>query len=275
MNFLLNTIMFFVTPIVMLIAFVLHITKVLIKQIRELSTMDEKNREVSVESNILSWHGENINLDDMGVILYGITSKDKYLFWYILKNENMYYQSSSTSVELYDQRKHKLNKKDSIFFKKMLERESLKVIPSMWLKAPIGLMGCSITGGFRKNDFITLAGDNKKICISQGLDANPSNMSIEVFETEFFIFEDNIFLKKMNYKQSNRYESEYQAYILNHTVTLDEGYIFIPWKDKKIELNHILYFDDVKELNEKIINYFALNDNLIKSNKNCRLRNNP
>jgi len=275
MNFLLNTIMFFVTPIVMLIAFVLHITKVLLKKFRELTTIDEKNREVSIESNILSWHGESIKFDDIKIISYGVGSKNKYVFWYVLKNEDIHQLSSSYSAELFYERKDIRDKKNSIELQNIFVEKSLTVMPSLWLMKPVGLMGCTITGGFKKNNFITLAGDDNQICIYQGLDCDPSNFPIKMIDIDSLCL-DNIFTKQKTPILSNRYKSEYQAYVINKNTTLNSKYLFLPWKDSEFLFKESSYHDNLEELKEKIINYFkSKNTKLVISEKNCINRNNP
>ena len=281
MNFLSNIIMFFVTPIFMLIVAVLHIIKVLIKEIREISTMDEKNQEINIENNILSWHGESIKFDDIETILYGLygSSKNEYKFWYVLKNEDIYQLSSSFSTELYDKRIHIENKENSIILKNNFVTKSLTVIPSLWLMKPIGLMGCSITGRFKKNDFITLAGDNNQICIYKGLDSNPSNFPIKMINIDSFCL-DNIFTKQkisiFSKRYKSRYTSEYQAYVVNKSTTLENKYLFLPWKDGEFLFKESSYHDTLEELKEKIITYFkSKNTKLVISKKNCIYRNNP
>jgi len=270
--------MFFVSLIFIPIVFVLHIIKVLIKEIREISTMDEKNQEINIENNILSWHGESIKFDDIETILYGIL-KNEYIFWYVLKNEDIDHLSRSFNTELYDKRKHIENKKNSIILKNNFVTKSLTVIPSLWLMKPVGLMGCSITGYFKKNDFITLAGDNNQICIYKGLDSNPSNFPIKMINIDSFCL-DNIFTKQkisiFSKRYKSRYKSEYQAYVVNKSTTLENKYLFLPWKDGEFLFKESSYHDTLEELKEKIITYFkSKNTKLVISKKDCIYRNNP
>ena len=278
MNFLSNIIMFFVSLIFIPIVFVLHIIKVLIKEIREISTMDDKNQEINIENNILSWHGESIKFDDIETILYGIL-KNEYIFWYVLKNEDIDHLSRFFNTELYDKRKHIENKENSIILKNNFVKKSLTVIPSLWLMKPVGLMGCRITGSFKKNDFIALAGDNNQICIYKGLDSDPSNFPIEMINIGSFCL-DNIFAKQkisiFSKRYKSRYTSEYQAYVVNKSTTLENKYLFLPWKDGEFLFKESSYHDNLEELKEKIITYFkSKNTKLVISKKDCRYRNNP
>jgi hypothetical protein len=275
MNFIANIFMFFVTLVVMIIAFVLHIAKVLTKRIKEILISD-KNKEVKIESNALNWHGVNIKFDDIKMILYGVSSKNKYIFWYVLKDEDIYQLSSSYDAELFYKRRHLENKENSIILGNALTSKSLILVPSLWLMKPVGLMGCSITGGFKKNNFITLAGDNNQICIYKGLDCNPSNFPIKMTTINSFSLDNNIFTKQKLSTLPNRYKSKYQAYVINKSLTLSNKYLFLPWKDGKFLFKESSYHNNLEELTEKIINYFKYkNTTLVISDKNCLNRNNP
>ena len=275
MNFLLNSIIFFLTLIIMFIVFVVHITKIFLNKIRELSNMDEKNKEIIIENNILSWHGKTIKLLDIKEILYGLIEKDKYIFWYVLKNENIYHLSSSSCVELYDSRKHIEDIKNAIILKNIFEEKTINVIPSLWLMKPVGLMSCNITGGFKKGDFLTLAGDDKQICIYQGLDCNPSNFPVQMIDIDLLYIND-IFTRKNISTFPNRFESEYQAYLIHKDVILNNQYLFLPWINGKFLFNDSSYHENLDSLKEEIINYFkSKNNKLVISKKNCIDRNNP
>lgn len=229
---------------------------------------------IVILDNILYWHNENINIDSIKIILYRKSFNEEYAFFYLLKDESIY--TIFENQNIYQKRMHLVKKTKAIHLREYLEVKNLIVFPSMWLMRPVGLMGCNLTGGFKNSDFITLAGDSKQIFIYQGLDCDPSNLSMALIDIKSFNLKNDIFIKIMPTIYLKKYKSAYQIYILDRKLTLGKGYMFLPWSKGEFLFEEIIYFKYIEEIKEEIINYFLTHDTrMVISTKNCRIRNNP
>ncbi len=229
--------------------------------------------DIDMSQQIFLWNGTKVPIKHIKYIIYGRNNKGEYLFRYIQSSRELkdYLWGTNTLVS----RRLTVDKERAILLKNIFEKNNHKVLPSMWLYAPIGLVGCTITGGFRKGDFITLAGDNNQVCIYQGLDCEPSNLPIKIIDVDTFS-SDDIFTKKTISTIPDKFESEYQAYVINKDATLNNKYLFLPWANGEFLFEESLYHNNSEELNKKIIYYFkSKNTKLIISEKNCTNRNNP
>lgn len=234
----------------------------------------KSNFEMSTNKQIIKWNNTKVHMSDIRRIVYSRGVKNKYMFIYFKNDKEL--ESYQWNNNNFIDRKLKLDRQKAIELKNIFEKNNHKIFPSMWLFAPIGLVGCTITGGFKKNDFITLAGDNNLICIYQGLDCNPENIPINLVETSSFDFKKDIFTQKISKNKLNRYQSSYQAYVVDKSVTINNKYLFLPWKEGEFLFEEGLECDNLQELNKKIICYFqSKNTTLVESDKNCINRNNP
>lgn len=267
------------TTIFIVFAFILNALTATIDRIMDkIHNQSSENirQEIKIKNNILFWGKNMIDLSDIRMIQYGLSKQRQYIFWYVLKNEELHQEANSSIWISYRSRSYKADYEDATILRIFFEEHSIDVFPSMWLMPPIGLMGCTLIGRFKKGDFITLAGDTKRIFITNGLDINSLNKAYALFELETLEIDESIFSIKKDQKEKMKYESIYQAYIMNDDVTLGRGYMFLPWKDNNFLFGQIKYFDKVKSANKYIAKYFGQENNRqLRSAKDCLKRNNP
>lgn len=235
------------------------------------------NKDIVIADDILIWHKETISLEHIECILYGKSSFGRFYLLYKLKKEDRY--DLFTKADIFYKRKHISNKRNITDLKYKLESFSLKVIPSLWLAPPIGLMGCTVSGNFLRSDFLTLSGDNENIFVHLGLDCDPSNLFFKIVKKESFhlgkLFQAESF-KQGSTESSTKLHSNHQAYILNKTASIEDEYYFLPWCEGKFLFDDFFHTADEKQMLDRIIEYFSLHkDNLVEVSKNCIDRNNP